>query len=89
MRLAIATLDPATVIALDAPAASAICEAFADELVELESLEAATLAPGYVVRLLGMRVLALGGFEQSLADAKAKQVMWARLKQVPPLGEPY
>ena len=89
LRLAIATLDPATVIALDAPAASAICEAVADELVELESLEAATLAPGYVVRLLGMRVLALGGFEQSLADAKAKQVMWARLKQVPPLGEPY
>ena len=89
LRLAIATLDPATVIALDAPAASAICEAFADELVELESLEAATLAPGYVVRLLGMRVLALGGFEQSLADAKAKQVMWARRKQVPPLGEPY
>ena len=51
--------------------------------------DAAMLAPGHVVRILGMRVMALGGFEAALADPHAKQVMWARLKQLPPLGEPY
>ncbi len=89
LRLAIVTLDPSTVIALDEPAAAALREAFADELVELQSLEAATLQAGYVVQLLGMRVMALGGFEESLSNPKAKQLMWARLKQLPPLGEPY
>ena len=89
LRLAIATLDPDTLVALDDVAAAAIREAFADELVELESLDAATLSPGLVVRVLGMRVLALGGFEKSLSDPKAKQLMWARLKQLPPQGEPY
>ncbi len=89
LRLAIVTLDPSTVIALDEPAAAALREAFADELVELQSLEAATLQAGYMVRLLGMRVMALGGFEESLSNPKAKQLMWARLKQLPPLGEPY
>ena len=86
LRLAIVTLDPSTVIALDEPAAAALREAFADEL---QSLEAATLQAGYMVRLLGMRVMALGGFEESLSNPKAKQLMWARLKQLPPLGEPY
>ena len=89
LRLAIVTLDPSTVIALDEPAAAALREAFADELVELQSLEAATLQAGYMVRLLGMCVMALGGFEESLSNPKAKQLMWARLKQLPPLGEPY
>ena len=89
LRLAIATLDPSTLIALDDAAAEALRETFADELVELTDLEAATLAPGKVAQVLGMRVLALGGFEQCLSDPKAKQLMWARLKQVPPLSEPY
>lgn len=89
LRLAIATLDPNTVIALDEPAAAALREAFAEELASLESLEEATLQPGFVARVLGMRFIALGGFEESLSDTKAKQRMWARLKQVPPLGEPY
>ncbi len=89
LRLAIATLDPSTLILLDDAAAAAVREAFADELVEIEDLAAATLTPGCVAQVLGMRVLALGGFEQSLSDKAAKQVMWRRLKQVPPLGEPY
>ena len=45
--------------------------------------------PGVLARILGMRVMNLGGFEESLADPKAKQVMWARLKTLPPEGEPY
>lgn len=89
LRLAIATLDPSTLILLDDAAAQAVREAFADELVEIEDLSAATLTPGCVAQVLGMRVLALGGFEQSLSDKMAKQAMWRRLKQVPPLSEPY
>ena len=89
LRLAIVTLDPSTLVAVDEPAAAALREAFADELVELADLDAATLAPGHLVRVQGMRVMALGGFEESLADPKAKQLMWARLKRLPPLAEPY
>lgn len=89
LRLAIVTLDPSTVIALDDAAAAALREAFADELVELANLDAATLAPGCLAQVQGMRVMALGGFEESLADPKAKQIMWARLKRLPPLAEPY
>ena len=89
LRLAITTLDPSTVIAIDESAAAALREAYADELVDLEALEAAALMPGVLARILGMRVMNLGGFEESLADPKAKQVMWARLKTLPPEGEPY
>lgn len=89
LRLAITTLDPATVIALDDAAAAALREAYADELVDLAALEAATLMPGVLARILGMRVMNLGGFEESLSDPKAKQLAWARLKLLTPLGEPY
>ena len=89
LRLATVTLDPSTVVALDEPAAAALREAYADELVDLEQLDAATLQPGVLAQVLGMRVMNLGGFEESLEDPKAKQVMWARLKRLPPLGEPY
>lgn len=89
LRLAVVTLDPSTLIALDEPAAAALRESFADELVALEDLDAAMLRPGVVATLLGMRVMALGGFAKSLADPAAKQRMWARLKLLPPLGEPY
>lgn len=89
LRLAITTLDPATLIALDEPAAAALREAYVDELVDLEALEAATLQAGVLAQVLGMRVLNLGGFEESLSDPKAKQLMWARLKLLPPLAEPY
>ncbi len=89
LRLAIVTLDPATLIACDEGAARLVRDAFANDLFELESLEDALLEPGRVVKVAGMRVLNLGGFERALSDDHAKQVMWARLKQLPPLGEPY
>ena len=47
------------------------------------------LADGEVAQVLGMRVMALGGFAASLSSQHEKQLMWARLKQIPPLGEPY
>ena len=69
--------------------AAVLREAYADELVALESLQEALLAPGAVARVLGMRVLNLGGFAAALGDSHEKQVMWARLKRIPPLGEPF
>ena len=89
VREAVATLDPATVIACDDEAAEALREAYADMLVTLDDFEAAMLAPGKEARILGMRVMALGGFADALSDPAQKQVMWRRLKQLPPLGEPY
>ena len=54
-----------------------------------EREDAAMLAPGAVARVRGMRVINLGGFSDALADPHEKQVMWARLKKIPPLGEPF
>ncbi len=87
-RLAITTLDPATVIACDEAAANVLREAYADELASLPDFSCAMLAPGVVAVVLGMRFLNLGGFEAALGNPKQKQIMWARLKRVPSLGEP-
>ena len=86
---AICALDPATLICCDDAAAAAMRDAYADDLVLIDSLEEAMLAPGAVARVRGMRVLNLGGFADALADPHEKQVMWARLKKIPPLGEPF
>ncbi|WP_322151063.1 hypothetical protein [Paratractidigestivibacter sp.] len=88
-REAMCALDPATLVCCDDAAAAAVREAYADDLTILESFEEAMLEPGYVVQVCGIRVLNLGGFAASLADPKAKQQMWARLKRLPPLAEPY
>lgn len=89
LREAVCALDPATVVCCDEAAAALLREAYADDLAVLESLEEALLAPGVVAHVCGMRVLNLGGFEAALGDAHEKQVMWARLKRIPPLGEPF
>jgi hypothetical protein len=89
VREVVCTIDPATLIACDDAAAQAVREAYADTLVTLDDFEAAMLLPGHETQLLGMRVMALGGFEAALVDAHQKQVMWARLKRLPPLGAPY
>lgn len=88
-RLALATLSPSTVILCDEAAANLARETLAPELVALPTLECAMLQPGYVTEVLGLRLLNLGGFEAALADPAAKQLQWAYLKQLPPLGEPY
>lgn len=89
LREAIAALDPATFVACDEAAADALKSAYPAELAAIEALEEAMLVPGCVAHVLGMRVLALGGFAASLASASKKQEMWRYLKQIPPLGEPY
>ena len=89
LREAVTALDPATLVCCDEAAAAGLREAYADDLSVLERLDEAMLAPGTVARVCGMRVLNLGGFAAALSDAREKQVMWARLKQIPPLGEPF
>lgn len=89
LRQTLMALDPSTVVCCDEAAAMVLREALADDLAALPTLEEAMLTAGIVVHVLGMRVLNLGGFEAALTDAHQKQVMWARLKQVPPLGEPF
>lgn len=89
LREAVTALDPATLVCCDEAAAAALREAYADDLAALERLDEAMLAAGTVARVCGMRVLNLGGFAAALGDAHEKQVMWARLKQIPPLGEPF
>lgn len=89
VREAVCVLDPATLIACDEEAANLVREAYATDLASLQSFEEAMLAAGVVAQVAGMRVLNLGGFAAALADKAQKQVMWRRLKQLPPLGEPY
>lgn len=79
LALAVETFDPEAVLALDRPAAVALARAWGLE---------APPAEGDVAYVRGRRVLALGGFEHALADPRAKQVMWARLKRLPPLAAP-
>lgn len=89
LREAVGALDPATLVCCDEAAASLAREAYADDLAELPSLSEAMLEAGVVAHVCGMRVLNLGGFAAALSDPGQKQVMWARLKQIPPLGEPF
>lgn len=89
LREAVAALDPATLVAVDDAAAEALRNAYANELAELGDIEQAMLVPGAVAHVLGMRVMALGNFAAALDDPRGKQIMWARLKLLPPLGEPY
>lgn len=89
LREAVCALDPDTIVVCDADAASLVREAYAAELASLESFEEAMLADGLVVQVAGMRAISLGGFAAALSSPSDKQVMWRRLKRVPPLGEPY
>lgn len=89
LRLAVTTIDPDTLVLCDEAAADVARNAYADDLVLLEDLSQAMLAPGVVASIRGMRVMNLGGFEDALSDARQKQVMWARLKRLPPRREPY
>lgn len=86
IRRAIVTFDPGTVVICDDFSAGEVARAFGDELGDAG---AAALAPGELTYVLGMRMLNLGGFEESLADPREKQLRWRWLKQVRALGEPF
>lgn len=89
LREAVCALDPATLVLCDEPAVMAVREAYAEDLALLERFDEAMLMEGVTAQVNGMRTMALGGFAEALVDARRKQTMWARLKQLPPLGEPY
>ncbi len=88
LRDAIIAADVQTVIICDAPAQEAFRNAFANELADLPDLLDALLAPGQVVKVLGMRVLYLDGFEKSLSFKEQKAQRWKWLLQIPELKEP-
>lgn len=91
LREAVVALDPATAILCDEAAARAFREAYADELCALADFCQATLSPGHVADVLGMRVMSLGGFADALdsGDSARKQTAWRYLKELPPLAEPF
>lgn len=89
LREFVSVIDPTCVLVCDESAATSMREAYAEELAGLPSFEEATLMPGLLITILGIRVLNLGGFASALESMEQKQLMWAWLKQVPPLGEPY
>lgn len=89
LELAVVSLDPDTIIAIDEVAAAALREAFAADFAALPDLNQAMFVPGALVRVRGMRVLNLGNFAEALNDDHEKQVAWARLKLVPKLASPY
>ena len=88
-REAVCCLDPDTIVALDDGAVALLRQAYPEELASLSDMRSAMLEPGQIAWVLGMRVIALGGFAAALASERDKQLMWARLKKIPPLGEPY
>jgi hypothetical protein len=80
LRLQLESVDPRTVVALDAEAASDVAEAFGCE----------EPVPGSApLRVLGRQIVAVSGFEAALADPKAKQRVWAELKAAKPEGPVY
>lgn len=89
LNRALISFDPATMIVCDEAAAALVREVFANELAGQANLDAAMFAPGTLFTTRGIRTLNLGNFSAALSDTRQKQLMWARLKLVPPLSEPY
>lgn len=67
-------LDPLCVVAADAEAATALSQAYRQELPPMKA-----------ARLFGRPAVAFDSFEQMLADDQAKQRAWALLKTLPRL----
>lgn len=88
-RTMIASLQPNTLLICDEEAAKVVRAAYSKELQTLKNSDAVSLKPGLLVEIMGMRILNLGGFADALVDQQQKQIMWSRLKQIPPLSAPY
>ena len=63
--------------------------AFSPDTVLLVNDAEKTFSPRVLVRVCGMRMVNLDNFAGALEDPRQKQLRWAAIKQVPPLGEPY
>ena len=64
-------------------------KAYADELAQLKTDAEKNFSPRVLVHVCGMRMVNLDNFAGALEDPRQKQLRWAAIKQVPPLGEPY
>ena len=88
LREAVEALDPEAIVLLDNAAADALRETYADALAIIEDFDTAMLKPGLVAPVLGRRVLALDGFEASLADPAQKAAHVGVPQAVDPAGRP-
>lgn len=88
-RIAVETIDAEAIVLLDDTAVEAMQLAYAEELSSIEDFNVAMLSVGSIAHVLGRRILALQGFADCLNNSDAKQVMWAYIKKLPPLSEPY
>ena len=70
-------------------AVASVREAFAEELAQLKTDAEKIFSPRVLVRVCGMRMINLDNFASALDDLHQKQMRWAAIKQIPPLGEPY
>ena len=89
VRQAISAFSPDTVLMVNDAAVTSVREAYADELGQLATDAEKTFSPRVLVRVCGMRMVNLDNFAGALEDPRQKQLRWAAIKQVPPLGEPY
>ena len=89
VRQAISAFSPDTVLMVNDAAVASVREAYAEELEQLTTDAEKTFSPRVLVHVCGMRVVNLDNFAGALEDPRQKQLRWAAIKQVPPLGEPY
>ena len=89
VRQAISAFSPDTVLLVNDAAVASVREAYADELRQLTTDAEKNFSPRVLVRVCGMRMVNLDNFAGALEDPRQKQMRWAAIKQVPPLGEPY
>lgn len=89
VRQAISAFSPDTVLMVNDAAVTSVREAYADEFGQLTTDAEKTFSPRVLVRVCGMRMVNLDNFAGALEDPRQKQLRWAAIKQVPPLGEPY
>lgn len=89
VRQAISAFSPDTVLLVNDAAVASVREAYAEELGQLTTDAEKTFSPRVLVRVCGMRMVNLDNFAGALEDPRQKQLRWAAIKQVPPLGEPY
>lgn len=79
LRLLLEAIDPKLIVALDSEASEDVAKAFG---ITRPSL-------GECVRVLGRRVVAIDGFEASLADPARKKRVWSQLQTAKPDGPVY
>ena len=89
VRQAISAFSPDTVLMVNDAAVTSVREAYAGELGQLSTDAEKNFSPRVLVRVCGMRMVNLDNFAGALEDPRQKQMRWAAIKQVPPLGEPY